>query len=184
MKLNGVGKPCVSNAQSKFRMSPSVLEFDSFRMPMIEVIRAPGTDPGTLEAARALVDQMGKQCIVVNDSPGFVTNRVMMLTVNEAMFLMHEGVAESARDIDRLFMRCFNHRMGPLRTADLIGLDTVLYSIRVLHDAFADDKYRPCPLLERMVADGLHGRKSGRGFYNWGPTTTPEARGARASDGD
>jgi 3-hydroxybutyryl-CoA dehydrogenase len=133
-------------------------------MPMIEVIRGEATGEDTLGAARRITEQMGKQCIVVKDSPGFVTNRVMMLTVNEAVFLLHEGVA-SAEDIDRLFQTCFNHRMGPLATADLIGIDTVLYSIEVLHREFNDDKYRPCPLFRTMVDQGLLGRKSGRGFY-------------------
>ncbi|MDI1443048.1 3-hydroxyacyl-CoA dehydrogenase NAD-binding domain-containing protein [Polyangium sp. 6x1] len=135
-------------------------------MPMIEVIRGEATAEDTLGAAKQLTTQMRRQCIVVKDSPGFVTNRVMMLTVNEAVFLLHEGVA-SAEDIDRLFQTCFNHRMGPLATADLIGVDTVLYSIEVLHREFKDDKYRPCPLFQQMVDQGLLGRKSGRGFYQY-----------------
>lgn len=135
-------------------------------MPMVEVIRGEATGEDTLSAAKQLTQQMGRQCIVVKDSPGFVTNRVMMLTVNEAVFLLHEGVA-SAEDIDRLFQNCFNHRMGPLATADLIGIDTVLYSIEVLHREFKDDKYRPCPLFQQMVDQGLLGRKSGRGFYQY-----------------
>lgn len=135
-------------------------------MPVVEVIRGKETGEDTLSAARMLAAQMGRQSIVVNDSPGFVTNRVMMLTVNEAIFLLQEGVA-SAPDIDRLFETCFNHRLGPLATADLIGLDTVLYSIEVLHREFGDDKYRPCRLLQEMVEKGLLGRKSGRGFHEY-----------------
>lgn len=135
-------------------------------MPMVEVIRGESTAEPTLHQAQRLVAQMGRQCIVVKDSPGFVTNRVMMLTVNEAVFLLYEGVAP-AEDIDRLFQTCFNHRMGPLATADLIGIDTVLYSIEVLQREFNDSKYRPCPLLREMVDQGLLGRKSGRGFYRY-----------------
>jgi 3-hydroxybutyryl-CoA dehydrogenase len=136
-------------------------------MPMVEVIRALHTSDETIAAARALVEQAGRQSIVVEDSPGFVTNRVMMLMVNEAMFLVHEGVS-SVQDIDRLFKTCFGHKMGPLETADLIGLDTVLRSIEVIHAEFNDDKYRPCPLLRKMVYAGLMGRKSGKGFYDYG----------------
>jgi 3-hydroxybutyryl-CoA dehydrogenase len=109
---------------------------------------------------------MNKECIVVQDSPGFVSNRVLMLTINEAIFLLHEQVA-SAAEVDRIFKSCFGHKMGPLETADLIGLDTILFSIDVLYESFNDNKYRPCPLLKKMVDAGLHGRKSGRGFYSY-----------------
>lgn len=87
---------------------------------------------------------MGKEGILVEDSPGFVSNRVLMLTVNEAVFLVHEGVAPAA-EVDRIFKTCFGHPMGPLETTDLIGLDTILLSIEVLHESFNDSKYRPCP---------------------------------------
>ena len=89
-----------------------------------------------------------------------------MLTINEAIFLVHEQVAD-AKDVDNIFKSCFGHKMGPLETADLIGLDTILYSIEVLYESFSDSKYRPCPLLKKMVDAGLHGRKSGQGFYNY-----------------
>lgn len=135
-------------------------------MPMVEVIRGVHTSDQTVEKAKQLIGQMGKECIVVRDSPGFVTNRVMMLTVNEAIFLVEEGVA-SPEEIDRLFKTCFGHKMGPLETADLIGLDTVLRSIEVIYDNFRDGKYRPCPLLCRMVEADLLGRKSGEGFYKY-----------------
>lgn len=131
-----------------------------------EVIKGYHTSEETLEVARHLLERMGKQYVVVNDSPGFVTNRVLMLTINEAVFLLQERVA-AAEDIDRLFRECFGHKMGPLETADLIGLDTILFSIEVLHESFNDDKYRPCPLLKKMVDAGLHGRKSGSGFYKY-----------------
>jgi 3-hydroxybutyryl-CoA dehydrogenase len=133
-------------------------------MPTVELIRATHTSEATIAAARALLAQAGRETILVNDSPGFVTNRVMMLMVNEAMFLLHEGVA-SAQEIDRLFKTCFGHKMGPLETADLIGLDTVLRSLEVIQDEFGDDKYRPCPLLKTKVYAGHCGRKNGRGFH-------------------
>jgi 3-hydroxybutyryl-CoA dehydrogenase len=110
---------------------------------------------------------MGKEAIVVNDSPGFVSNRVLMLTVNEAVFLVHEGVA-TAEQIDHLFKTCFGHKMGPLETADLIGLDTILFSLEVLYQELEDSKFRACPLLKKMVHAGLHGRKNGKGFYDYG----------------
>jgi 3-hydroxybutyryl-CoA dehydrogenase len=133
----------------------------------VEVIRGSQTSDETLALAIRLLDQMGKSAIVVNDSPGFVSNRVLMLTVNEAAFVVQEGVA-SAEDVDGIFRSCFGHPMGPLATADLIGLDTVLLSIEVLHEEFADDKYRPCPLLQTLVDAGALGRKSGRGFFEYG----------------
>ncbi|HET9621307.1 MAG TPA: 3-hydroxyacyl-CoA dehydrogenase NAD-binding domain-containing protein [Kofleriaceae bacterium] len=132
----------------------------------VEMIRGFHTAPATIERARALLATMGKEGILVEDSPGFVSNRVLMLTVNEAVFLVHEGVAP-AEEVDRIFKTCFGHPMGPLETADLIGLDTILLSIEVLHESFNDSKYRPCPLLKKMVDAGLYGRKSGRGFYDY-----------------
>ncbi|WXA89824.1 3-hydroxyacyl-CoA dehydrogenase NAD-binding domain-containing protein [Pendulispora rubella] len=134
--------------------------------PMVEVIRGYHTTPATLEAAKRFLAEMGKDCIVVEDSPGFVSNRVLMLTINEAVFLLQDRVAEAV-EVDRIFKTCFEHKMGPLETADLIGLDTILYSIEVLHESFNDDKYRPCPLLKKMVDAGLLGRKSGHGFYRY-----------------
>jgi 3-hydroxybutyryl-CoA dehydrogenase len=141
-------------------------------MPLVEIIRGTHTTPETLDAARALAEQAGRQSIVVNDSPGFVTNRVMMLMVNEAMFLVYEGVS-TAQDVDRLFRTCFGHKMGPLETADLIGLDTVLLSLDVIYGELNDSKYRPCPLLKQMVYAGKLGKKSGLGFhdYSTGPGT-------------
>ncbi len=132
----------------------------------VEVIRGHHTSEETIERAKTFLAGMGKDCIVVNDSPGFVSNRVLMLTINEAIYLVYEQVA-SPQEIDRIFKACFGHKMGPLETADLIGLDTILYSIKVLHDSFQDSKYRPCPLLKKMVDAGLWGRKSGQGFYTY-----------------
>ena len=132
----------------------------------VEVIRAEHTSEETVRTAQILLAQMGKEGIVVHDSPGFVSNRVLMLAINEAMRVVQEQVA-SARDVDRLFRMCFAHKMGPLETADLIGLDTVLYTLQVLHESYGGQKYKPCALLEEMVRDGLHGRKSGQGFYTY-----------------
>lgn len=132
----------------------------------VEVIRGWHTSDETLKRADQFLTGLGKKGITVADSPGFVSNRVLMLTVNEAIYEVHEGVATAA-DVDEVFRSCFGHKMGPLETADLIGLDTILYSIEVLHESFADSKYRPCPLLKKMVDAGLHGRKSGQGFYTY-----------------
>ncbi|MBN1666962.1 MAG: 3-hydroxyacyl-CoA dehydrogenase family protein [Anaerolineales bacterium] len=132
--------------------------------PVVEVIRGQQTSEQTLETARRLLAQMGKSAIVVQDAPGFVSNRVLMLTVNEAIFLVEEGTA-SARDVDMIFKQCFGHKMGPLETADLIGLDTILLTLEVLVQHYPGDKFQPCPLLVEMVTRGQLGRKSGQGFY-------------------
>lgn len=133
--------------------------------PLVEIVRGYYTSDAAVAAGRGLLDRMGMSGVVVRDSPGFVTNRVLMLTINEAIFLVQEGVA-TVEQIDELFRGCFGHQMGPLETADLIGLDTILLSIEGLWESFADSKFRPCPLLRRMVQAGLYGRKSGKGFYS------------------
>ncbi|PXX56295.1 3-hydroxyacyl-CoA dehydrogenase [Nocardia tenerifensis] len=145
--------------------------------PMVEVIRGTHTSAATIEHTLGLFRSVGKDCVVVGDSPGFVTNRVAMLTVNEAMFLVWEQVA-SAAEVDKLFQQCFGHAMGPLATADLIGLDTVLRSLEVLCEEFQDPKYRPCPLLRRLVYAGHTGRKAGQGFHSY---ETGEPVGQKAS---
>ncbi len=132
----------------------------------VEVIRGDHTSDDTIATATRLLRLMGKKAILVNDSPGFVSNRVLMLTINEAIFLVQEKVA-SPEVVDDIFKNCFEHKMGPLETADLIGLDTILLSIEVLYDEFKDSKFRACPLLRQMVDAGLYGRKSGRGFYSY-----------------
>jgi 3-hydroxybutyryl-CoA dehydrogenase len=132
----------------------------------VEVIPGDRTSDRTVAVTHRLLERMGKDPILVRDSPGFVSNRVLMLTVNEAAFLVHEEVA-TADVVDRVFEQCFGHPMGPLATADLIGLDTVLLSIAGLRDAFDDDKFRPCPLLESLVEEGRLGRKSGSGFFDY-----------------
>lgn len=132
--------------------------------PFVEMIKAEHTSPETVACATALVEQLGKKYVLVNDFPGFVSNRVMMLAVNECAFAVQDGVAVPA-DVDKVFRLGFGHEMGPLATADLIGLDTVLNSIKVLYEQYMDSKYRPCPLLQKMVDAGHLGRKSGRGFF-------------------
>ncbi|MET9580302.1 3-hydroxyacyl-CoA dehydrogenase family protein [Streptomyces sp. DT199] len=144
---------------------------------LVEVIRGFHTSPETIEITRGLFRTAGQDIVVVEDSSGFVTNRVAMLSVNEAILLLQDNVAQ-ARDIDRLFRQCLGHQMGPLETADLIGLDTVMYSLEVLLDNFNDPKFAPAPLLRKLVAAGCHGRKSGQGFYSYEPVETGKKAGA------
>ncbi|MFI6213975.1 3-hydroxyacyl-CoA dehydrogenase family protein [Nocardia brasiliensis] len=132
----------------------------------VEVIRGWHTSESTIATAQDLLDGLGKRGIVVHDMPGFVSNRVLMLMVNEAIFLLQDGVAGAA-EVDEIFRSCFGHASGPLETADLIGLDTILYSIEGLQECYGDSKYRPCQLLKKMVDAGLHGRKSGQGFFSY-----------------
>ncbi|MBF8187068.1 3-hydroxybutyryl-CoA dehydrogenase [Nonomuraea sp. K274] len=143
--------------------------------PLVEVIKGYHTSAETIALTGALMESLGKAHIVVNDSPGFVTNRVLMLTINEAVYTLHEDVS-SAVDIDMLFKQCFGHQMGPLETADLIGLDTVLLSLEVLLENFQDPKYRPCVLLRQLVAAGRLGCKSGAGFHEYNSVMTGAAR--------
>ncbi|MEV6808869.1 3-hydroxyacyl-CoA dehydrogenase family protein [Streptomyces sp. NPDC051132] len=144
---------------------------------LVEVIRGFHTSPETIEITRGLFRAVGQDIVVVEDSSGFVTNRVAMLSVNEAILLFQDNVAQ-AGDIDRLFRQCLGHQMGPLETADLIGLDTVMYSLEVLLDNFNDPKFAPAPLLRKLVAAGRLGRKSGHGFYSYEPVTTGDKAGA------
>lgn len=132
----------------------------------VEMIRAERTSEETIEVALELVKRLGKDHVLVKDFPGFISNRVMMLAVNECAFAIQDGVAEAA-DVDKVFRLAFGHSMGPLATADLIGLDTVLNSILVLFDEYKDPKFRPSPLLQKMVDAGYLGRKSGRGFFKY-----------------
>jgi 3-hydroxybutyryl-CoA dehydrogenase len=133
-------------------------------MALVEVIRGIATSDETAQAVRELAERMGKTPIFCNDFPGFVANRVLMPMINEAIYALYEGVAEKEA-IDGIMKLGMNHPMGPLALADFIGLDTCLAILRVLHDGLGDPKYRPCPLLVKMVDAGWVGRKSGRGFY-------------------
>lgn len=143
--------------------------------PTVEMIPGFHTSAETIERTRALLTAMGKKAVDVKDSCGFISNRLSHVFMNEAAYLVYEGVA-TAESVDEVFRSCFGHPMGPLETADLIGVDTVLYSVEVLYQHYADSKYRPCPLLRQMTDAGLHGRKSGRGFYDYAGSTGAPAR--------
>src|SRR5688572_8750106 len=133
-------------------------------MALVEVIRGQATSDGTMRTVMDLSRALGKTPVEVNDFPGFVANRVLMPMINEAIFAVYEGVAKPEA-IDQVMKLGMNHPMGPLTLADFIGLDVCLAILEVLHDGLGDPKYRPCPLLRRMVDAGWLGRKSGRGFY-------------------
>lgn len=135
-------------------------------MQLVEVIRGMATSDATAAAVDALAKRMGKTPIVCNDYPGFVSNRVLMPMINEAIETLREGVA-TREAIDGIMKMGMNHPMGPLTLADFIGLDTCLSILRVLQDGFGDPKYRPSPLLVRMVDAGWLGKKSGKGFYEY-----------------
>jgi 3-hydroxybutyryl-CoA dehydrogenase len=133
-------------------------------MPTVEVIRGFHTSDRTIETLLKLFSRLNKEAILVEDLPGFVSNRISHLFMNEAAFVLQDQVA-TAEKIDMIFKKCFGHRMGPLETADLIGLDTVMRSLDVLYESFQDPKYRCCPLLRKLVHAGHLGRKTGRGFH-------------------
>ena len=135
-------------------------------MKLVEVVPGLQTSPETADKAVGLAASAGKTPVRVNDFPGFVSNRVLMPMINEAVFCLMEGVAD-AQGIDSVMKLGMNHPMGPLELADLIGLDVCLDILKVLYESFRDPKYRPCPLLEKMVAAGWLGRKTGRGFYEY-----------------
>ena len=138
------------------------------RMKLLEVVRALETSDATLSAALAAGAAMGKECVVVRESPGFVTSRINAMIGNEAFYMLQEGVA-GARDIDRALKLGLNHPMGPFELVDLVGLDTRLSILRYLHRTLGE-KFRPCPLMEQYVAAGRLGRKTGRGVYEYGET--------------
>jgi len=135
-------------------------------MKLVEVVRGLATSDATFEAVRELAVKLGKTPVEVNDAPGFVSNRVLMPLLNEAMFSVMEGVA-TPEAVDEVFKLGMAHPMGPLALADFIGLDVCLDIMRVLHNGLGDPKYRPCPLLIKMVDAGRLGKKSGQGFYKY-----------------
>ncbi len=133
-------------------------------MKLVEIINGLATDDGTAQITQDLAIKMGKTPVPANDFPGFVANRILMPMINEAVYALYEGVGE-AKDIDEIMKLGMNHPMGPLALADLIGLDTCLAILEVLHKGLGDSKYRACPLLRKYVDAGWLGRKTGRGFY-------------------
>ncbi len=135
-------------------------------MTLVEVIRGLATDDETFNTVMKLSKALGKKPVAVNDYPGFVSNRVLMPMINEAIYCVMEGVAEKEA-IDNVMKLGMNHPMGPLALADFIGLDVCLHIMEVLHQQLGDDKYRPCPLLRKMVAAGYLGKKTGQGFYSY-----------------
>lgn len=134
--------------------------------PAVEVIRGFHTSDRAVNTLLQLLSQLNKEAIIVEDMPGFVSNRISHLFMNEAAFVLQDQVS-TAEKIDLIFKKCFGHAMGPLETADLIGLDTVVNSLDVLYESFKDPKYRCCPLLRKMVHAGHLGRKTGKGFYTY-----------------
>ena len=135
-------------------------------MKLVEIIRGADTAEGTFEAVRVLAEQLGKTPVTVNEAPGFVVNRLLVPMINEAVYALMEGVA-SAEDIDTAMKLGAGHPMGPLALADMIGLDVCLAIMEALDAEFGDPKYRPCPLLRKIVRAGRFGRKSGRGFFDY-----------------
>ena len=135
-------------------------------MKLVEIVRALQTSDETFTEMDTLTRQLGKEPVSVQDSPGFVVNRMLVPMINEAIFVLHEGLA-SAEEIDTAMKLGANHPIGPLALADMIGVDVCLFVMEILHNDFADSKFRPCPLLKKMVNAGYLGRKSGRGFFNY-----------------
>jgi 3-hydroxybutyryl-CoA dehydrogenase len=144
-------------------------------MQLVELIRGMATSDESFETAHAIVQKLGKTAAVSEDYPAFIVNRILLPMINEAAFALYEGVGTVA-SIDEAMQLGANHRMGPLQLADFIGLDTCVSIMRVLQDGLGDDKYRPCPLLVKYVEAGWLGRKSGRGFYDYGGDSSVPTR--------
>ena len=149
----------------------------AYLMPTVEVIRGTHTSQPTIDTALELLSQLDKEGIVVEDFPGFVSSRISHVFMNEAICVLQDGVA-TAEKIDMIFKKCYGHTMGPLETADLIGLDTVMRSLDILYESFQDPKYRCCPLLRKLVYAGHLGRKTGKGFYTYPSAIRDESREA------
>jgi 3-hydroxybutyryl-CoA dehydrogenase len=135
-------------------------------MALVEVVRGPETSDATAEAVVALAEELGKTPALANDVPGFVSNRILMPLINEAAWALHDGVAD-AEAIDAIAKLGFNHPLGPLALADLIGLDTCVAIMEVIRSGLGEERFTPCPLLLEHVAAGRFGRKSGAGFYSY-----------------
>jgi len=135
-------------------------------MVLVEIVKGKSTSEETLKTVREISEKLGKTPVTVNDSPGFVANRILMPMINEAVWCLHEGVAQ-AEDIDTVMKLGMNHPMGPLALADLIGLDVCRSILEVMHEGFGNAKYEPCPLLKEKVQSGQLGRKAGKGFYDY-----------------
>lgn len=135
-------------------------------MELVELTKGTFTSDRTLTVARLLVEKMGKKSVLVKESPGFIVNRILIPMINEAAFILMEGIS-SAEDIDKAMQLGANHPIGPLALGDLVGLDVCLKIMETLYQEFGDTKYRPCPLLRKMLRAGFLGRKSGKGFYNY-----------------
>lgn len=141
-------------------------------MRLVEIIRGLATSPETYDTTRLLAERLGKETMTAEDFPGFIVNRILLPMLNEAIYTLYEGVG-GVSDIDTAMRLGTNQPMGPLELADLIGLDTCLAIMEVMHRVFGDDKYRPCPLLKKYVDAGYLGRKVGRGFYKYDAQGTP-----------
>lgn len=167
-----VNTSCISITQiGSFTNKPDKVIGTHFMNPVpmkraAEVIKGYHTSKETIEKVRELLNGVDIECILVNDSPGFVSNRISHLYMNEAAYIVQDGIA-SPEDVDDIFKKCFEHKMGPLETADLIGLDTVVDSLKILYESYQDPKFKCCPLLKKMVDAGCLGRKSGQGFYEY-----------------
>ncbi len=188
-ELNGVCRPAVIFASNTSSISITRMGAESGRadrfigmhfmnpvpaMKLVEIVRGLATSEATYEAAKTLAGLVGKTTITSEDVPGFIVNRILLPMINEAIYALYEGVG-GVTDIDAGMKLGCNHPMGPLELADLVGLDTCLAIMEVMHEGLGDDKYRACPLLKKYVDGGYLGRKSGRGFYNYDEQGNPIA---------